>query len=234
MLEFMNLFIVATPIGNLHDITERGREVLCSVPVVFAEDTRVTTKLLQHIGSKAKLIAYHQHTDSRRLSELLDYLETGDVAVVTDAGTPGVSDPGGQLVAAVYARYADECAIVPIPGPSAVMAAASIAGFPMDEFVFLAYPPHKKGRKTFFDQVASTKSAVIFFESVHRITKAMDELVSRDPDRGIVVCRELTKKFETIERGTTREVRDKINKSAQKGEFVIVLAPSSHKRPELK
>lgn len=221
----MTLYVVATPIGNLQDITERARDVLCSVPVVFAEDTRVTTKLLQHIGSKAKLIAYHQHTTAQRIQELLSYLEQGDVAVVTDAGTPGVSDPGGQLVSAVYDKYQGDCGIVPIPGPSAVMAAACVAGFPMDEFVYMGYPPHKKGRKTFFDRVVSTESAVIFFESVHRITKAMDELVTRDPERVMVVCRELTKKFETITRGTTREVCESIKKSPQKGEFVIVLSP---------
>jgi 16S rRNA (cytidine1402-2'-O)-methyltransferase len=221
----MSLFVVATPIGNLSDLTERARQVLCDVPIIFAEDTRVTSKILNHIGSKAKLISYHQHTSPHKIDSLLSHFETGDVALVTDAGTPGVSDPGGQLIEAVANKFGESFTITPIPGASAVTAAASIAGFPMDEFVFLAYPPHKKGRKTFFDKVANIESSVIFFESVHRINKTMSELVERCPQRKLVLCRELTKKFETIKRGTVLEQYSNIDNIEQKGEFVLVLAP---------
>lgn len=223
----MSLYIVATPIGNLKDITERAREVLCSVPVIFAEDTRVTKKLLDHIGSTAKLIAYHQHTSLHKLEDLLSILAANDVALVTDAGTPGVSDPGGQLIEVAHKKFGEDINIIPIPGPSAVVAAASVAGFPMDEFVFLGYPPHKKGRKTFFDKIANIESSVIFFESVHRINKALEELVLRCPDRQLVVCRELTKKFETITRGQVNEVQKLLNTHAVKGEFVLILGPTS-------
>lgn len=222
----MALYVVATPIGNLEDVTERSKRILREVPIVFAEDTRVSKKLLDHIDSKAKLLAYHHHTTDKKIEDLLHYFESGDVALVTDAGTPGVSDPGGKLIEAVVQKFGNEIDVVPIPGPSAVVTAASISGFPMDEFVFLGYPPHKKGRKTFFDKIASIDSAVIFFESVHRIEKALNELAERDTDRQLVLCRELTKKFETIERGTVGDVLSKIEGKSQKGEFVLVLAPS--------
>lgn len=222
----MTLYVVATPIGNLQDLSERAREVLSTVPLVLAEDTRVTAKLLAHIKARPRVLAYHQHSTPERISELLENLRTNDAALVTDAGTPGVSDPGGRLIQEAYSIFGDDIRIVPIPGPSAVMAAASICGFPMNEFVFLSYPPHKKGRKTFFDNVAKTEMAVIFFESVHRIDKALNELKNRCPNRQLVVCRELTKKFETVSRGTVVEIEAKLNSSPQKGEYVVVVAPN--------
>lgn len=220
----MKLYVVATPIGNLDDLTERAREVLCTVPVVFAEDTRHSKVLLDHLGARPQLQSYHQHTSIGRVDALLDILEHNDAALVTDAGTPGVNDPGGRLIEAALERFPD-LEVVPIPGPSALMAAASISGLPLDEFLFLGFPPHKKGRKTFFDRVQNTASAVIFYESTHRIGKALDELIARQPERKVVVCREITKKFETTYRGTAKEVANRISQGERRGEFVVVVAP---------
>lgn len=221
----MTLYVVATPIGNLEDITERAKMILTRVPVVFAEDTRHTKRLLDHLGVRPQLISYHHHTTAGRLAGLLDALEYSDAALVTDAGTPGVNDPGGIFIEAALARFGATLAIVPIPGPSALVTAASISGFPMDEFLFLGFPPHKKGRKTFFDRVSTTDTSVIFYESTHRISKALVEIHQRMPKRLLVVCRELTKKFETIYRGTAAEVLEEIKKTSTKGEFVIVVGP---------
>lgn len=219
------LYVVATPIGNLEDITLRAQRVLTSVPVVFAEDTRRTKTLLQHLGAMPMLVSYHQHTTPGKLQSLLDTLAQNDVALVTDAGTPGVNDPGGRLVEAALKRFGDDLAVVPVPGPSAIIAAASVSGLPMDSFVFLGFPPHKKGRQTFFDEAASIARAVIFYESVHRIQKAMQEIATRQPERAVVVCREITKQFETTYRGTAREVAQLLAHEKPRGEYVVVLAP---------
>ncbi|MFA7286260.1 MAG: 16S rRNA (cytidine(1402)-2'-O)-methyltransferase [Patescibacteria group bacterium] len=219
------LYVVATPIGNLGDITIRAQEVLKTVPVVLAEDTRRTRTLLSHLGAHPKLVSYHQHTSPAKSKALVRLLEQSDVALVTDAGTPGIADPGGQFVAAVVETYGDSVQVVPLPGASALAAAASIAGCSMDRFVFAGYPPHKKGRATFFDGVATHAMAVIFYESPHRISKALQAVAERQPERQIVVCRELTKQFETIQRSSAREAADRIADGEHRGEFVVVLHP---------
>jgi len=217
------LFVVATPIGNLRDLSERAKATLASVSVILCEDTRVTGTLLSHVGIKTPTMSYHQHSGDNKTMKVLALLEQGkDLALVTDAGTPGISDPGGKLVEAVVRKG---FALVPIPGPSAAISALSVCGFPADEFLFLGFPPNKKGRQTYFDRLATIESTVVIYESTHRIFKSLDEIGKRTPDRRLVVCRELTKLHETIYRGTAVEVTEALKSTSIKGEFVIVLGP---------
>lgn len=219
------LYIVATPIGNLSDASDRMKQTLSSVDAILCEDTRVTSKLLAAFGIKKTLIAYHQHSDDRRTREIVERLRQGEsLALVTDAGTPGISDPGGKLVEEVL-HALPETTIVPIPGPNAAITALSICGFPTDAFVFLGFPPHKNGRGAFFRRLATIESVVVFYESTHRIMKCLEELEGIK-ERKIVVCRELTKLHETIYRGTVAEVTEQLKSGSIKGEFVVVLGPT--------
>ena len=221
------LYIVATPIGNLEDITLRALEILQSVDLILCEDTRVTSKLLAHYEIKKPLQSYHQHSKLAKVERILEALEEGkNIALVSDAGTPGISDPGGMLVEAVAKRFSDSVVVVPIPGANAALAVLSVSGFPTDRFLFLGFPPHKKGRKTFFDEVAAREETQVFYESKHRIEKALTELAARLGDRPIVVARELTKQFETIYRGTAAECLAKLQHDKILGEFVVVIRKS--------
>ncbi|OGL99313.1 16S rRNA (cytidine(1402)-2'-O)-methyltransferase [Candidatus Uhrbacteria bacterium RIFOXYB2_FULL_57_15] len=221
------LYVVATPIGNLSDLSARARETLGLVDAILCEDTRVSSKLLAAFGIQKTLVAYHQHSDMKRMKEIVAMLRDGkSLALVTDAGTPAISDPGGILVETVI-RESPDTAIIPIPGPSAVIAALSVSGFPCDEFVFLGFPPHKKGRQTFFKRLATMESTVAFYESTHRIEKTLAEIAASVGNRELVVCRELTKLHETTYRGTANEVTELIRSTSIKGEFVIVLGPRS-------
>ena len=192
------LYIVATPIGNLGDISFRAIEVLKSVNHVLCEDTRVTRVLLDHYGITTPTISYHQHSEEKKVRKIRELLEEGkNLALVTDAGTPGISDPGNKLVEFLVLN--SEFGVIPIPGVSAVVTALSISGFPTDKFIFLGFPPHKKGRKSFFERVGKAEYTVAFYESSHRIKKCLNELANvLVPDRKLCVCRELTKKFESI------------------------------------
>lgn len=215
------LYMVATPIGNLNDISFRALEVLKSVAAIVCEDTRVTGKLLQHFGLSVPQVVYHHHSAERVIQTLIARLKAGEsLAYVSDAGTPGLADPGGKLVAQALEAG---IAVVPVPGPSAVTAALSVAGFPANRYVFLGYPPHKKGRAKFFKQVSENQDTVVFYESTHRIFKALSELEAVAPTRQLVVCRELTKKFETLYRGTPIQVVHQLKQSSAKGEFVVVV-----------
>lgn len=225
----MILYIVATPIGNLKDISERAREVLSSVPVVLSEDTRRTKILMSHLGISPRLISCHHHTSSARMQSIIDLLVKSDAVLVTDAGTPGINDPGGKLVSVAIQRFGEQLRIVPIPGPCALVTAASVSGFPMDEFTFLGFPPHKKGRQSFFNQVSATASSVIFYESPHRITKALAALAERDPERLILVARELTKQFETLYRGSASSLSACLSSNPPPGEYVVVVAPRGYR-----
>jgi 16S rRNA (cytidine1402-2'-O)-methyltransferase len=214
------LYIVATPIGNLEDITLRALRILKEVDVVLCEDTRVTKKLLDHFKIEKQLISYHQHSKLQKTEEILTLLKEGkSIALVSDAGTPGISDPGNKLVKEVSEKL-PEVSLVSIPGASAVAALASITGFSMDKFLFLGFPPVKKGRKKFFEQIASLSYPVVLYESPYRIIKTLGELPQLSE---VVVGRELTKKFETIYRGTATQVAQQITKDQTKGEFVLVL-----------
>jgi 16S rRNA (cytidine1402-2'-O)-methyltransferase len=220
------LYIVATPIGNLDDVSERARATLASVDVVLCEDTRVTKRLLDRLEVNTRTMSYHQHSGQMKEKHVIDMLSEGqNLALVTDAGTPAISDPGGKLVEAVVAQLGSEVVITPIPGPSAVVTALSVSGFPADRFEFRGFPPHKKGRKTYFDEVCGVQGTIVFYESTHRIMKALAEIAERVPDRKMVVCRELTKLHETIYRGTAAEVTEQLESTSIKGEFVVVLGP---------
>jgi 16S rRNA (cytidine1402-2'-O)-methyltransferase len=218
-----SLSIVATPIGNLGDITLRAIETLKSVDVILCEDTRVTKNLLHHFEIDTKTLSYHQHSDAKKMKEIKNLLAAGkNIALVTDAGTPGISDPGNKLIFDLNVSI-DDLVVIPIPGVSAIVTALSISGFATDKFLFLGFPPHKNKRKKFFQEVADAAYTVAFYESSHRIEKALGELKEvLGEKRQICVCRELTKKFESIYRGTIEEILE-MNIST-KGEFVVLIS----------
>ncbi|MEK7194678.1 MAG: 16S rRNA (cytidine(1402)-2'-O)-methyltransferase [Patescibacteria group bacterium] len=221
------LYVVATPIGNLEDITLRAIETLRSVHTILAEDTRVTKRLLERHDILVPVLAYHQHSGLARVEKIIQLLKAGkDLALVSDAGTPGINDPGGKLVAEILLA-SPETKIVPIPGPNAAVTALSASGFPADHYVYLGFPPHKKGRQTFFKEIADIKNTVVFYESKHRIQKALEALrdVTMTGDRPLIVCRELTKQFETLYRGTIDQVIADLSADKVLGEFVIILGP---------
>lgn len=211
------LFVISTPIGNLKDITLRALEVLRDVDYITCEDTRVSSKLLARYEIRKPLISFHAHSNKVKIDKIIDILGgEKSVALVTDAGTPGISDPGGVLV---ESAYKDNIEVEIVPGPSSVTAALALSGFPVDQFSFLGYFPRKKGRETLIKKLMIEKRAVIFFESPHRIEKTIESLLKAMPEREIFIARELTKKFEETYRGKLSEIKD----IKPKGEFAIVL-----------
>ena len=221
------LYVVATPIGNLEDITLRAINILKSADFILAEDTRVTRVLLERYNIVREGISYHQHSTFKKIDYIIGLLKEGkNLALVSDAGTPGINDPGNFLVKKVLEAIPD-CKIVPIPGTNAAIAALSISGFSTDKFIYLGFPPHKKGRQTFFKKLNDIGDTIVFYESKYRILKAMEELrsISQIGDRSLMVARELTKQFETIYRGTVDEIERqlKLNKNQTLGEFVVVV-----------
>lgn len=226
-----NLFIIATPIGNLEDISLRALRILKEVDIILCEDTRVTRKLLSRYDIKTSVLSYHQHSKLKKVNYIADLLEKGkNLALVSDSGTPGISDPGNKLIEFLVKGNIN-VVIIPIPGCSALISAASISGFPMDKFSFLGFPPHKKKRNKFFEELlrhlVDLKHPVIFYESPHRIIKTLEEIGNKSQEVNlnlqVIVCRELTKKFETIYRGTINEVIKKIKDDKIKGEFTIII-----------
>ena len=218
------LYVVATPLGNLGDLTPRAAELLRSVPVVAAEDTRRTRGLLTHLGASPRLLSFHGHSGRGRLETLLEILADGrDVALVSDAGTPVVSDPGADLVSAVRAAGH---AVVPIPGVSAVATALSVCGFPGDRYLFLGFVPRKGAeRQRLLARAASEEWAVVFFEAPTRLEALLADLaVLCGPAREAAVARELTKMHEEIRRGTLEELRTHYAASEVRGEITVVLA----------
>ncbi len=216
------LYIVATPIGNLGDITLRALETLKSVDTVLSEDTRVTGNLLRHFEIKKPLVSFHEHTDADKADMLIARMQAGEsMALVTDAGTPGISDPGNVLVARAIEGGVR---VVPIPGVNALGAIVSVAGIDMREFVFRGFPPHKKGRQTYFQAVAESVIPVIYYESPHRVIKNLELLLELAPEKKIILGRELTKIFEEVVRGTVSEVKLYLESKPgkMKGEFTIV------------
>ena len=221
--EYGKLFIVATPIGNLEDITLRALRILKEVEIIACEDTRVTRKLLNHYSITTHCITYHQHSGTDKTDQIVSQLLEGkNVALVTDAGTPGVSDPGNILVEAAIAA---SVIVLPIPGASALASIISIAGIDMQQFTFLGFPPHKKGRETYFKKVAALEGPVIYYESPHRVLKNLEMLGKFSEHKKIILGRELTKMFEEVVRGTIPEVLEYFakNPSKVKGEFVIIV-----------
>jgi 16S rRNA (cytidine1402-2'-O)-methyltransferase len=217
------LYIVATPIGNLEDITLRALETLKKVDLVACEDTRVTKKLLNKYEIKTSVTSFFQHSKTPKIASIIGDLKSGkNVALVTDAGTPGISDPGNKLVeAAIF----ENIAVIPIPGASALTALVSVAGIDMQKFVFLGFPPHKKGRETFFKEVVASKYPVVYYESPHRVIKNLELLQSMDAEKNIILGRELTKMFEEIVRGKTEDALKYFseNPGKVKGEFTIIV-----------
>jgi len=219
------LSVVATPIGNLEDITLRALRVLEECAVVLCEDTRVTGKLLKHYAIKKPLLSYHDHSGHAKYEKVYTLLEGGsDLALVSDAGTPAVSDPGALLVAAVRECFGEAVCIEAIPGPSALSAALSIAGLQGDTFTFCGFPPHKKGRETFFRELLARREVSVFYESPHRIVKALTALAA-DETRHVIVLRELTKIHEEVRAGTARELCEHFlaHPDTVRGEFVVIV-----------
>ncbi len=220
------LYIVATPIGNLSDFTLRAIDILKSVDIIFCEDTRVTRKLLNHYDIQNKLDFYHQHSDNRKVNQIINLLkQEKNIAYVSDAGTPGISDPIGKLVEAIVAEFPNENLVESIPGASALTVALSLSGFNADNFLFLGFLPHKKGKETLLKEIIESKRTIAFFESTHRIIKSLEKLnnLGFQKERKVVICRELTKKFESIYRGNLEKVINDLKNDVTKGEFVVVI-----------
>ncbi len=218
------LYVIATPIGNLEDVSLRALSTLANVGFVLAEDTRVTKKLLERYNIKTRLISYHQHSKLKKMDHIAKLAKDYDLALVSDAGTPGISDPGNQLIEFLLKKV-EGLRVIPIPGAFAGAAALSISGLPSDKFIFLGFPPHKKGRNTFFQRLAGYDQTVVIYESRYRIIKTLNELAPYK--RKLVVCRELTKQFETIYRGSAEEIIQDLGEDP-KGEFVVVISSSNY------
>ncbi|HUL69211.1 MAG TPA: 16S rRNA (cytidine(1402)-2'-O)-methyltransferase [Gemmatimonadales bacterium] len=227
------LFVVATPLGHLDDLTARAAALLRLVPVVAAEDTRRTRILLTHLGAQPRVLSFHAHSPARRREVLLEILEQGeDVALVSDAGTPGISDPGADLVAAARAAGVR---IVPIPGVSAVTAALSVAGVPADRFVFLGFLPRKgKQRKRLLDQATRSEWPVVLYEAPPRLVDLLEDLkaAGAGDERRVLVARELTKLHEEVRDGALSQVIDHFRQHPPRGELTIVLWPAPSGQPE--
>jgi 16S rRNA (cytidine1402-2'-O)-methyltransferase len=220
----MKLYVVATPLGNLQDLSPRALGVFQKVKFLLCEDTRKTSKLFSAYHLPAPhLISYHQHSNPRKVKEIIQLLRKGeDLALVSDAGTPGISDPGNKLISLAL-KEIDNLEVVPIPGPCALIAALSVAGFPSDRFLFYGFLPRKKGRKKILQKIKESSWTIVFYESGHRIIKTLEELKEIEMERDIVVARELTKKFESIYRGSIREVQPLLRGKNLKGEFTVVI-----------
>ena len=214
-------YVIGTPIGNLEDLTLRAARILSAVPLVAAEDTRVTRRLLAHLDAHPRLLSCHEHNWKRQLPRLLEALADGDVALTTDAGSPAVSDPGAGLVAAVAAAGHE---VVAIPGVSAVTAALSVAGFPADRFVFLGFLPRRRAdRAKTLREAAGSQQTIVLFESPHRLRATLTDIAAALRDPPVAVCRELTKLHEEVWRGTADDALDYFTEP--RGEFTVVIGP---------
>jgi 16S rRNA (cytidine1402-2'-O)-methyltransferase len=216
------LYLVATPIGNLEDMSPRAVRVLRESVLVAAEDTRHTGKLLKHFEIDTKLTSYFEHNKLQKIEFILSKLKDGDVAVVSDAGTPAINDPGYELVVAALASGYD---VRPVPGPSAPLAALTVSGLPTDSFLYLGYLPHKTSeRRTRLRQVSTLPYTLVFLESPYRITESLDDIFSELGDRQICVAREMTKMFEEYWRGTVNGALEYFKSQPARGEFTIVVS----------
>jgi len=223
------LYIVATPIGNLGDITFRAVDVLREVDLILCEDTRETGKILNKYGIKNETMSYHAQSKLAKTDKIFELLEQGkDLALVSDAGTPGISDPGAMLVSEIrnHLNLRHGVDVIPIPGPTALITALSASGLPIHEFTFLGFLPHKKGRETLFKEMAGAKRTMVFYESPHRILKTLESLVKFCPKKKVCIARELTKIYEEFKTGTPAEILEYLIKNPvkQKGEFTVIVA----------
>ena len=220
------LYLVATPIGNLEDITLRALRTLKECDLVAAEDTRRTGQLLHHFGISKPMLSYFKFSEARRSEEILERLRRGEkIALVTDAGSPGISDPGERVVkAATLAGFRVE----PVPGPSAFVAALTASGLPTGQFYFVGFLPHKSGqRKRILESLKTLEATLILYESPYRVEKLLGELNELFGDRQIVLARELTKRFEEFVRGKPPELLESMKQKKAKGEFVVLISPPS-------
>lgn len=224
------LYLVATPIGNLEDITLRALRVLRECDVVAAEDTRRTGQLLKHFGISRPLLSYFQFNEARRSEEIIERLRRGEkIALVTDAGSPGISDPGERVV---KAAIAGGFRVEPVPGACALVAGLTAGGLPTDEFHFVGFLPHKSGqRRNQLESLKTVPGTLVLYESPYRIEKLLGELNEVYPDRDVVLARELTKKFEEFLRGKPAALIELTQKRTLKGEFVVMVAGAGKKRP---
>ncbi len=216
------LYIVSTPIGNLKDITLRAIETLNEVDFILCEDTRVTSILLKQYNIIKQLISFNAVSEIKKIPSIIERLQNGQsYALVSDSGTPAISDPGIRLISEAILNKIE---VITIPGPTALIAALTISGVPTDSFVFEGFLPQKKGRQKKLGELSEEERTIVLYESTHRIEKLIDELVQYFPERFVVVCRELTKKFEESWRGYPAELKEKMHDKIIKGEFVVVIA----------
>jgi 16S rRNA (cytidine1402-2'-O)-methyltransferase len=216
------LYIVSTPIGNLKDITLRAIETLNEVDFILCEDTRVTSVLLKQYNIIKQLISFNAVSEIKKIPLIIERLQNGQsYALVSDAGTPAISDPGIRLVSEAIKEGIQ---VITIPGATALIAALTVSGLPTDSFVFEGFLPQKKGRQKKLKELSEEERTIVLYESSHRIVKLINELVEYFPERYVVVCRELTKKFEETWRGYPTELKEKMNERTIKGEFVVVIS----------
>jgi len=216
------LILVPTPIGNLQDITLRAIEVLKTADIILAEDTRVSSKLMKHLEIEKKLVSHHKFNEHKTVNSIVQQIEMGNqVALVSDAGTPAISDPGFLLVRACVEKHIEvEC----LPGPTALIPALAVSGLPTEKFVFEGFLPQKKGRQTRLKYLAEEKRTMIFYESPFRLVKTLNQFATFfGENRKVCVCRELSKMFEEVNRGTTKELEAYYTQHPPKGEIVIVV-----------
>ncbi len=215
------LYVVGTPIGNLEDITLRGLRVLRGVQIVAAEDTRTARRLLTHYGISTPVTSYFEHNKLSKLSTILAALEGGDVALISEAGMPGISDPGYELIRAALERGV---AVVPVPGPSAVTAALAVSGLPTDSFLFVGFLPRRQGtRRRLLRDLASQRATLVAFEAPHRLTETLEDMLAILGDRRVAAARELTKLFEEVQRGTISSMLAHFRATVPRGEFTLVI-----------
>ncbi|MFA6520333.1 MAG: 16S rRNA (cytidine(1402)-2'-O)-methyltransferase [Candidatus Paceibacterota bacterium] len=222
-------YIVATPIGNMGDITLRAIETLKSVDLILCEDTRETKKILDKFDIHKPTMSYHAQSKLAKTDKIFELLKEGkDLALVSDAGTPGISDPGALLVSKIKedSNLRDSVDVIPVPGATALITALSGSGLPTHEFTFLGFLPHKKGRETLFKEIAESKRTMVFYESPHRILKTLESLVKFCPKKKVCVARELTKIYEQFITDTPEKVLEYFtkNKDKQRGEFTVIVA----------
>ncbi|MCR4417341.1 MAG: 16S rRNA (cytidine(1402)-2'-O)-methyltransferase [Ignavibacteria bacterium] len=215
------LYLVATPIGNLEDISKRAIDILSTVDLILCEDTRESGKLLSHYGIKNNLMSYYSQVEDQKIPLIINSLKEGkNIALVSDSGTPCISDPGSKLVSACVEN---EIKVVPIPGPNSIIPALVLSGFEIKSFYFEGFIPQKKGRKKKLEEIANRKEMTVFFESPYRIQKLINELNELCPQREIALCRELTKKFEEVIRGKISDIKKNLASIKLKGEFVVII-----------
>ncbi|MBI5422289.1 16S rRNA (cytidine(1402)-2'-O)-methyltransferase [Candidatus Peregrinibacteria bacterium] len=219
------LYIIATPIGNLEDLTFRAKRILETVDWIACEDTRHSSILLNHYGIRKPTISFHSHSGVTKVEKIIEALVEGkSVALISDAGTPGISDPAYVLI---QAALKDKIQVVPVPGPSAVVTALCASGLPTDKFLYLGFLPVKKGRQTLFKAIADSPYTVVFYESPHRLLRTLSELekvLKRDTQ--LAVAKELTKIHETFFRGTVADIQKKLPAGNPKGEYVVMVKPN--------